>query len=889
MSYADFLKPRPETISDEGVEGIIDLANIKDSSKSKLESRPDEFFALTYPTSDIIKVIENINIRFSSPNHTSGLFLFEGLKGCGKSHLLLLIYNLFKYPQIAKPWLDRNKFAWKTPEKSLVIINKFTDEPCASLWDKIFLELGAPPHKGVTHPDLKSFEKALAGRPLILIFDELEQGIKIISDPALQAQNVAFLQMLSEFSNRARQVTLFASIYSDKEVPGSTLKRVPRCEVKFDNTRDQSHIILHRLFENYQGFAKQKITPVVESYALLWNRYASIDMETVKQRLFESFPFSSSMIDIILKRIPVRGGFQNVRGALAFLGNMVRLSHKTNDIITPADASLEDQATIIMLKDLDPGGDLIRRAKENTEDLIPKASLARRIAPSVLLHTLTGLECSPGVSREQLIQDVVSPAVDINDFERALAAFKKYGSYFWEQEGRFYFDLSENPEAKVELQSLKYDDSAGAEKLSEILKEEIFKETENVAIFESIDQIKELLNQFEKNRPRYVFTGRRLTQEERHAIYFGLDYRNLILLFEPKDDQFQLAKDKDLLKWAKRIKAAKKLSESTTSSSRQAEYLRIARQDQSYIIDRIKKAGLVFVSWENYGSAVSEDRIELEFLPSDFSKDKILEKLNQDYFPVLRFKEHLEQRLESIKERLVKEIDSEYRSTLGFPVPVNVRVVSNALRELCRDGAVGIQHSSGNFCKMSPALTETELFSAKITPPFEAPPGKEACPVCGNKPCTCLAPQPTTCPHCGKFPCECETRPPHVCQECNQEPCVCEAKEQISLKIPPQKSILNLRQATAFRLQEYDEASITMISLMIFYSKVEMSDLSSLPSAWRGSLSGQGDITAEITISKTGHFTKNQIEQIIESLPSIPDADYSAEIALEAKKGNKDG
>jgi len=72
----------------------------------------------------------------------------------------------------------------------------------------------------------------------VLIFDELEQGIKVIGNDAIKAQNIAFLQMLSEFSNRSRQITLFASIYSDKEEPGSTLKRVPRCVVQFDNTRD---------------------------------------------------------------------------------------------------------------------------------------------------------------------------------------------------------------------------------------------------------------------------------------------------------------------------------------------------------------------------------------------------------------------------------------------------------------------------------------------------------------------------------------------------------------------------------------------------------------------------------------------------------------------------
>ena len=40
MGYAQFLKPRRGVITDEGIEGIIDLANIKDPTQSSLEARP---------------------------------------------------------------------------------------------------------------------------------------------------------------------------------------------------------------------------------------------------------------------------------------------------------------------------------------------------------------------------------------------------------------------------------------------------------------------------------------------------------------------------------------------------------------------------------------------------------------------------------------------------------------------------------------------------------------------------------------------------------------------------------------------------------------------------------------------------------------------------------
>ena len=193
--------------------------------------------------------------------------------------------------------------------------------------------------------------------------------------------------------------------------------------------------------------------------------------------------------------------------------------------------------------------------------------------------------------------DVLRPAIDINSFEQTLMGFQKYASYFHQQENRYYFDLEENSEAEVEFKSLQYSVDEARAKLIDILKNEIFKESANTAVFVSVQQVQEQLKQFDKNRPRYVLTGRRLTQEERHLIYHGMDYRNLVLLLEPKDDAFQLANDKDLLKWGKRILAAKDLAGSTKKATRQADYERIAKADQNNVIDRIKKSRACLWSW----------------------------------------------------------------------------------------------------------------------------------------------------------------------------------------------------------------------------------------------------------------------------------------------------
>ncbi len=887
MPYSDYLKPRSDVLKPEGVEGIIDIARADGASPGAIEANASEFFNLTFPTSDIKRVAESLNNRFNAKEKASGLFLFEALKGSGKSHLLLLIYHIFKNPSIAQQWFASNGIEIQIPQSDyVVVLNKFTDNPQEKLWNLIFDRLGHQRYNGNTHPQKEEIIEAIGNRRLICIFDELEMGIRCISDPAIRAQNIGFLQQLSEAGNRDTNITLFASVYSDQEEPGSTLKRVPRLEVRFQNVKDNSAVILHRLFENFARLDREKVQLVIESYINLWKRNCSIDADKLRQAFEASYPFSPSLMNIVQQRIPKRGGFQNVRGALAFLGNLVRLTHAGNDIITPCDATLADRGNSRILSDLDVGGQLIDNAFQNANELISRFPDSHRISAATLLYTLTATGNQRGATKEELVMDMLNPAHDINEIERTLQAFPKYASYFHSDNGRYFFDVEENADAKIEFKSINCSDEKAASFLRETLQNNVFGDPSSSAIYTDNDaEMKTALSALAKNRLRYVLATRKLTQEERHNLYFGLDKRNLVILIEPKDGSFALEHDRDLIKWAKRIVAARDLISGTTKGSKKDEYEKIAHADLNNIIDRIKRVGAVYMHWEEYGDTVLDDIIEAEPLSGDCTKDRILEYLSNHLYPPQVFKEHLEFRIATITGKTVGQIEEEYRNTITFPVPAVVSAVQKGLIELCKDGIIGIRHQRGNFCGDRPHLSEQEMSKAEVTAPWEregpASTGTEPCRICGATPCVCGKPTATL--DSG----EKEKEGAETCKTCGKDPCVCIAKQTVEERIPGKGSAGQLKQEVAFKLLHYETGIITRARYKIFFEQRNIADLSDLPAAIRGNLTGCGDATFEIVIGKVGRYTKSDIEIQIEQLPVLPGATYAADLSIETETGHE--
>lgn len=851
------------------IDSVVDLEKIRSGTKSSLEKDPSLSLSLTYLTEDLRGMLRNLSVRFNTATEASapGLILAEGVKGQGKSHALLVAYHLFASPGPAKQWMEAHGFAWNPPEQVVVLVEKFTDQylPFDSLWSYLAGKLDVD-WSSERPPSLSEFRSGLGDRHLVLIFDELERGITNIADVSRRSQNLSFLQMVSEEANRNKRVTLIAAIYDGAIDPGATLKRVPRVELRFRKAEDRAAIVRHRLFTNANSYDRKAADDLIQSYSNAWQRLGVRVTDEYLARVRSSFPFLPELIDLIFERMGGGEVFQGTRGALGLLGAMLDAAEKPTGLLTGAHCKLTNQACADRLQDLDPSGTTIGCATGNLRDL-QNLPYAEAIASATLLASLVPTGRVRGVSRDELVRHVAEPGSDPNQFEATVAAFRRYGSYFHKQEDRFYFDVEENEEAKVELEAYRSgNDPTARKKIAELWLQGLFKDWQQATIYLDDEGARVALAAMSKTSPRFVLAPRRLSNQERHALYRGAEMRNQIILLEPKDEAANHLTNPDLLAAAKRHAAAIELSRSAKNTDRQQRYDRIAHRERTLVIDALKQAGLVYVRIERWAETADVTMFEIEPLGKAMSREEVITALRTEIYPPLRFTEHLRDRLATIIGERVEQIDRLYRTTLGYPVPLRENMVAGALCMLVEDKtapAIGLQGPRGqSFCGRHVDLTPSELDEAIVTAPWSEP-----SPETPRRPAVVPLPSPGS---VEGQPTSSFAQPPPP----DSPPVQTE-----ELGTPVCRSLGELRQQLALRMNGIENATVQQVLFRVF-ARAQDTELSSFSAGIRGALTGKGSVDVQIELACPGPLTKAEVEARCEQLPQLPQSEYSARVRI---------
>lgn len=401
--------PRPDVLagglSDNHFAAQLDKI-VRDPANYPVYGDPDQFFALTYPTSGLKTLLSKTFGRLTGAkgvNGENGVLRSETSFGGGKTHGLTAVYHLAKGARPAN--LDEFVDTGLLPDGPVQVAAIVGDslDPSSGLetngvtnrtiWGEMAAQIGpdavaalAQNEQDRTAPGTETLKKAFGGKPTVVIIDEIAQHLRV----AMKADNQAIL-------NYAQQIPVFLKNLS--EVAGDPTNRVVLIVTlastlnAFGAETNEVNALLDEATEATQRTAKEAaeaLTRMVQPSAIIKPADDSEIGEILKRRLFETidpkaaaaaakeyqalyeelvadgeslsggaerpatyaktieryYPFHPELVRVLDKRLGAIRSFQRARGALKLLAEVVHALYRdgdTNAVINVADLDFDDE------------------------------------------------------------------------------------------------------------------------------------------------------------------------------------------------------------------------------------------------------------------------------------------------------------------------------------------------------------------------------------------------------------------------------------------------------------------------------------------------------------------------------------------------------------------
>ena len=447
----------------------------------------DRILSITYPTGDIQTALR----AFHSSRPPRPLVL-QGSRGKGKSHLLAVLHHAIASPQQVENWAND----WATragistlqnlqlPRGFLPISEPVHHGEFQFLWDFIFARhpegprfLGQFQATGEPFPRKSSLEEMFRLQPTALLLDEFQKWFDSLHDQdgatgiKWRTNAERFIQILSEIAcERPDRLIFVVSVLDNQTEAFRQIRRHHPTLVNFEGASandDRRKMVLHRLFENRDQISDAAIQNLVSAYGnerfrLLFGSLPEAERPRIVREVVGSWPFAPELLSLLNDQILVSAAAQDERDIIKILTLIFRTRGEAVPIITPADFSVDEPGDIGSVQTLLDSiastalqaqlRDVAIRNLADVQAFPTPVPEARELVSSIWLRSLSPHNTKGG-TREQLHLDITrNAAIDDNAFQGTLNTilsncFKIHGEN--NADGRLYFDLEDNPRAKV--------------------------------------------------------------------------------------------------------------------------------------------------------------------------------------------------------------------------------------------------------------------------------------------------------------------------------------------------------------------------------------------------------------------------------------------------------
>ncbi len=453
-----------------------------DRTTGALKKSAAEFLSITYPSVDMLKVLES-----AQPDRTHPIVLLGG-RGQGKSHLMAALYHAMKDPTAAAAWLGDWAKKLNRPELTTlksrvdceVIAESLHQQRYKFLWELLFDRhpkgsyiKGKWEGTGASKTNIPSLDLLLEmfkAKPTALLLDELQtwyDGLTNTQQYPWKNWAFNFIQLLSEIANdHPDLLTLVVSIRDNQSQAYQQIHRIQPVLVDFQGTqakKDRQRLLLYRIFQNRMNVADTDIAACTQSHVSEYLRLAEVppsQHDTKRAEFTEAWPFSPVLMRLLDDQVLVATEAQETRDLIRILVDLFKTRGEQSPVITAADFDITNDKGCItsllssvanplhrsLLQKAQRNLEAVRTAVQEPDKNVPHAS---DIISALWLRSLS-VDRVNGAEPAELQADITrGESVDDNGFAAEMALIRENSFNIHPVGNRLVFKEEENAEGKL--------------------------------------------------------------------------------------------------------------------------------------------------------------------------------------------------------------------------------------------------------------------------------------------------------------------------------------------------------------------------------------------------------------------------------------------------------
>lgn len=718
MAFKESVTIRDEVAKKE-IYGIVRLYRLEE--KGTLESDPERFLDITFPTSTLRQLLTSV-IRKLVGKEQRGTFAVTGGGGSGKSHILVTATHLLRRSPEALKWFEANDIegADQLPQDTLVLAYQLVAEggPIVKLWVPLLEALGRQDLVPSVErwPTVKQIRAALGDRPIVILLDEWEDWYSALT--AQQKQwNRNFIQNLSEVGDQkgSRLVLIVSSLERETSIR-FVLTRADIAIYDLDQDVDKEDIVLHRLFASRRP-DEDTIGAFLNVYASNQEIFAGMTGALQKYRdiMLSRYPVHPELLKLAFEAYGRHRHYQHTRGVLAFLADVVMEHKDDRDLLLPCDVNPYSRETQHDLNRLDSA--LLSKFMEDSERArgIPRSL---EILTPIFLWSLTEAK---GIEEGRGLLGAVRPSVTIAELQTSLAQCydkcwhlrKRDGNYIFEPRRKIRVVVDER--ARRNLQDPKMKEEAKT-RFADLIKGEVLLKVARAATYQAgaEDDIEEVFvypvdSIPDTSRAKVVISLLNLTDAEILDMLKNVEKANTVAVVLPTTGQ-DLTSEGDFLLRSRRLLECKLLELGKEIEKDELEELRGVEKEETEELTKALRA-----AYGRYMKPLPPKAETHMALPVDLGKEAILGLLKREHSP-LDMKQACKQ---EVKTQAVKGLEvgvllGSFLKYRHLPMLLSRATYEEKVKELALEGEIVIEDGVTVLGKESPEAIKRLALGEKM-------------------------------------------------------------------------------------------------------------------------------------------------------------------------------